>query len=151
MIGLPGLHRRRHALRLKPVSSPWRFNFVGHKGTLGPDGERLADGRPWKGREVAAMVEDIAGSRAMLLRHDGVERFDVLPLLVATDGAIAAFGHDHRRLRSNIVIDGVEGLAARGWPGGEPYPNMPSIAPIGVRPGPFAAVHSPLDGGGVHA
>ncbi len=41
----------------------------------------------------------------------------MLPLLVATDGAIAAFGHDHRRLRPNIVIGGVEGLAERGWPG----------------------------------
>jgi uncharacterized protein YcbX len=36
---------------------------------------------------------------------------------VATDGAIAAFGHDHRRLRPNIVIGGVEGLAEREWPG----------------------------------
>ncbi len=52
------------------------------------------------------------------MRHDGVERFDVLPLLVATDGAIAAFGHDHRRLRPNIVISGVDGLAEREWPGG---------------------------------
>ena len=42
----------------------------------------------------------------------------MLPLLVATDGAIAAFGHDHRRLRPNIVIGGVEGLAEREWPGG---------------------------------
>jgi uncharacterized protein YcbX len=42
----------------------------------------------------------------------------VLPLLVATDGAISAFGHDHRRLRPNIVIGGVEGLAEREWPGG---------------------------------
>ena len=61
---------------------------------------------------------DIAGPRAKLVRYDGVERFDVLPLLVATDGAIAAFGHDHRRLRPNIVIGGVEGLAEREWPGG---------------------------------
>jgi uncharacterized protein YcbX len=41
----------------------------------------------------------------------------VLPLLVATHGATAAFGHDHRRLRPNIAIGGVEGLAERGWPG----------------------------------
>jgi len=39
-------------------------------------------------------------------------------LLVATDGAIAAFGHDHRRLRPNIVIGGVEGVTEREWPGG---------------------------------
>ena len=36
---------------------------------------------------------------------------------VATDGAIAAFGHDHRRLRPNLVIGDVEGLAEREWPG----------------------------------
>jgi len=41
----------------------------------------------------------------------------VLPLLVATDGAIAALGVDGRRLRPNIVIAGVEGLAERDWPG----------------------------------
>jgi hypothetical protein len=37
--------------------------------------------------------------------------------LVATDGAIAAFGHDRRRLRPNLVIGGVDGMAKREWPG----------------------------------
>ena len=60
---------------------------------------------------------DIGGPGARLVRYDGAERFDVLPLLVATDGAIAAFGHDRRRLRPNIVIGGVEGLTEREWPG----------------------------------
>jgi uncharacterized protein YcbX len=41
----------------------------------------------------------------------------VLPLLVATDGAVAAFGRDVRRLRPNILIGGVDGLAERDWPG----------------------------------
>ena len=41
----------------------------------------------------------------------------MLPLLVATDGAIAAFGEDHRRLRPNIVVGGVDGLTERSWPG----------------------------------
>jgi uncharacterized protein YcbX len=99
------------------VTSRSHPRFLGHKGTLGRDGEPLVDGRPWSSPEVAAEVVDIAGPRAKLVRYDGVERFDVLPLLVATDGAIAAFGHDHRRLRPNIVIGGVEGLAERGWPG----------------------------------
>ena len=75
------------------------------------------DGRPWNSPEVAAEVVDIAGPGAKLVRYDGAERFDVLPLLVATDGAIAAFGHDHRRLRPNLVIGGVEGLTEREWPG----------------------------------
>ena len=91
--------------------------FLGHKGTLGPDREPLVDGRPWKSPEVAADVVEIGGPGARLVRFDGAERFDVLPLLVATDGAIAAFGHDGRRLRPNIVVGGVEGLAEREWPG----------------------------------
>ena len=45
-----------------------------------------------------------------MFKYDGVERFDVLPLLIATDGAIAHIGFDGRRLRPNIVIGGVEGL-----------------------------------------
>ena len=52
------------------------------------------------------------------VQYDGPERFDVLPLLVATDGAIVAFGYDHRRLRPNIVIGDVAGLTEDEWPGG---------------------------------
>jgi uncharacterized protein len=91
--------------------------FLGHRGTLGPDGEPLVDGRRWESAEVAAEVEDIGGRGVRLVRYDGIERFDVLPLLVATDGAIAAFGHDGRRLRPNFVIGGVPGMAERDWPG----------------------------------
>jgi uncharacterized protein YcbX len=91
--------------------------FLGHKGTLGPRGAVLVDGRPWKSAAVAADVVDIGGRGARLVRYEGPERFDVLPLLVATDGAIAAFGHDLRRLRPNIVIGGVTGLAETAWPG----------------------------------
>ena len=42
---------------------------------------------------------------------------DVLPLSVATDGAIAALGVDRRRLRPNLFIAGVDGLGERSWPG----------------------------------
>lgn len=100
------------------ITSRSHPRFLGHKGTLGPDGEPLVDGRAWNSPEVAAAVVDIVGPGAKLVRYDGIERFDVLPLLVATDGAIAAFGHDHRRLRPNLVIGGVEGLTEREWPGG---------------------------------
>lgn len=100
------------------ITSRSHPRFLGHKGTLGPDGEPLVDGRLWNSAAVAADVVKIGGPGARLVRFDGAERFDVLPLLVATDGAIAAFGHDGRRLRPNIVIGGVEGLAEREWPGG---------------------------------
>jgi hypothetical protein len=53
----------------------------------------------------------------MLVRAELSRRFDVLPLLVATDGALAAFGRGERRLRPNLVIEGVDGLDERGWEG----------------------------------
>ena len=99
------------------ITSRSHPRFLGHKGTLGPDGEPLVDNLPWNSPGVAAEVVNIVRPGAKLVRYDGIERFDVLPLLVATDGAIAAFGHDYRRLRPNIVIGGVDGLAEREWPG----------------------------------
>jgi MOSC domain-containing protein len=80
-------------------------------------GEPLVNGLPWQSASVAEAVRHAAGAGARLVRFDGPERFDVLPLLVATDGAIARLGVDHRRLRPNVVIEGVEGLAEREWPG----------------------------------
>lgn len=91
--------------------------FLGHRGTLGAQGQVLVDGRPWNDPAVAADVEKIGGPGAHLVQFEGAERFDVLPLLVATDGAIAAFGHDSRRLRPNLILGGVPGLAEREWPG----------------------------------
>lgn len=91
--------------------------LLGHRAVLGPDGEALVDGRPWDDPFVARDVEAAAGKGVRLVRYAGVERFDVLPLLVATDGAIAAFGRDGRRLRPNLVIGGVPGLEERTWEG----------------------------------
>ena len=42
--------------------------FLGHRGTLGGDGEPLVDGRTWTSADVAAEVEDIGGSNARLVR-----------------------------------------------------------------------------------
>ena len=58
-----------------------------------------------------------AGDDAWVDASAGPERFDVLPLLVATDGAVDAFGRDVRRLRPNILIGGVEGMGETTWPG----------------------------------
>lgn len=94
-------------------------NLLGLHATLGSDGEPLVDGRPWNAPEILDRVRAAAGPDAMLARYDGPERFDVLPLLVATDGAVASFGRDVRRLRPNIVIDGVDGMDEIDWPGAE--------------------------------
>jgi uncharacterized protein YcbX len=91
--------------------------LLGLAAVLGPDGEPRIAGSPWTSRASAAAIQAAAGAGAHLVRYDGRERFDVLPLLIATDGAIAALGVDHRRLRPNIVIAGVGGLAERQWPG----------------------------------
>ena len=91
--------------------------LLGLSAVLGGDGEPRIAGRPWTAPESAAAIRAAAGPQATLARHDGPERFDVLPLLVATDGAITALGVDGRRLRPNVVIAGAEGLAERGWPG----------------------------------
>jgi uncharacterized protein YcbX len=92
-------------------------DLLGHRGTLGPDGEPRIDGWPWSSVEAAARIADALGWKPRLERFVGEERFDVLPLLVATDGAIQALGVDGRRLRPNIVVGGVDGLAEREWPG----------------------------------
>jgi len=91
--------------------------LLGHRGTLDAAGEPLVDGRPWTDRTVGAEIERIVGAGARLVRHNGPERFDILPLLVATDGAIEAFGYDRRRLRPNLVVEGVAGLEERTWEG----------------------------------
>ncbi|HEV7517016.1 MAG TPA: MOSC N-terminal beta barrel domain-containing protein [Thermoanaerobaculia bacterium] len=99
------------------VTARTRPGLLGHRGTLDPAGEPLVDGRPWRSAAVARDVEAAAGPGAHLSDSGEPRRFDVLPLLVATDGALAAFGHDLRRLRPNLVIGGVPGLAERDWEG----------------------------------
>ena len=87
------------------------------RATLGIDGEPLVDGLPWQSREVGQRVEAAVEPGARLARSEGAERFDILPLLVCTDGAVSIFGRDVRRLRPNLIISGVEGLDERRWLG----------------------------------
>ncbi len=93
--------------------------LLGLHAVIGTDGEPWVDGRHWTDPDVLARVRDAAGADAMLAAYEGPERFDVLPLLVATDGAVAEFGRDVRRLRPNIVIGGVDGMDEIDWPGAE--------------------------------
>jgi hypothetical protein len=93
--------------------------LLGLRGTSSADASALIDGHRWESPDALALVKGAAGDDAWLAAADERDRFDVLPLLVATDGAVAAFGRDVRRLRPNILIGGVDGLAERDWPGAE--------------------------------
>jgi hypothetical protein len=115
--GIPGDRVVQVYAEGRVVTSRTSPRLLGLKATLGPDGEPLIDGLRWTDRAAAAAVAAAAGPRARLARDDGPDRFDVLPLLVATDGAIDALGLDRRRFRPNILVGGVEGLAERTWPG----------------------------------
>ena len=99
------------------ITSRSHHRLLGHHATLNASSEPVVDGMLWSDPKIRGAVVDIVGPGAKLVRDESIDRFDVLPLLVATDGAIAVFGHDGRRLRPNLVIGGVEGLAERSWPG----------------------------------
>src|SRR5215472_14183587 len=62
------------------VTSRSRPRLLGHHATLGENGEPLVDGRPWNDPGVARDVAAAAGDGARLIRFDGLERFDILPL-----------------------------------------------------------------------
>jgi uncharacterized protein YcbX len=100
----------------RPLTARTHPRLLGLSARIGPSGEPLVDGRPWDSAEVAAPVRAAAGPAAVLVKAPR-GAFDILPLLVATDGAIAALGFDGRRLRPNIVVSGVPGLAERSWEG----------------------------------
>jgi uncharacterized protein YcbX len=99
------------------VTSRTHPKLLGLKATINANGIVLVNGRPWDEPESEQAIITAAGPHARLIEWDGLERFDILPLLVATDGAIKEFGYDRRRLRPNIIIGGVDGLAEREWAG----------------------------------
>jgi uncharacterized protein YcbX len=110
--------RRLHVedRRGRVITARTHPRLLGHRARTADDGAVMVDDRPWYDPTIADAVTAIAGEGAQLVPSPaGV--FDILPLLVATDGAIAAFGHDGRRLRPNLVIGGVAGLDERDWEG----------------------------------
>ena len=110
------------------------YRMLGLHATLGAGGEPLIDGHPWASSAALDLVRAVAGPDAELTRSDAGGRFDILPLLVATDGAVTAFGRDVRRLRPNILIAGVEGLTEVDWPGAELHIGTAIIRLDSLRP-----------------
>ena len=100
-----------------PLTGRTRHDLVAIPSSTSPDGVPLVAGQPWNTAAADAVIRRHAGPDARLAAYDGPERFDVLNLLVATDGAVEAFGHDVRRLRPNLLLGGVPADAERTWPG----------------------------------
>jgi len=117
--GIPG-DRIVHVCGPEGVRTSRRhYRLLGLRGTLGPDGRPRINGHPWDSAEALALIRNAAGDDAWLEAYEGLERFDILPLLVATEGALALFGRDVRRLRPNLLIGGVAGMAETRWPGAQ--------------------------------
>jgi uncharacterized protein YcbX len=103
------------------------FTARTHPGMLGLQGGLDASGRPtidgvlWHDPDALAAIRTVTEHDARLVYYegDGPERFDVLPISLATDGGVAAVGVDRRRFRANVYLDGVPGLTEREWVGRE--------------------------------
>lgn len=100
-----------------PLTGRTRHGLLTVNASTGPDGVPRVAGHPWDSRQAARTVRAVAGPDARLVAYRGRERFDVLDLLVATDGAVAEFGADIRRLRPNLLIGGVPADTEHHWPG----------------------------------
>jgi uncharacterized protein YcbX len=128
--GIPGdreivvirsLNGRFLTSRVKP-------KLLGLEGRLGANGTPTINGLPWDSPEALRLVTEAAGEAVTLERVPAPQAFDVLPLLVATDGAAKYLNIDHRRLRPNILIAGVPGLGEQSWPG-----RTIAIGPVRIR------------------
>jgi len=119
-VGVGG-DRLVHAVRAsgRVFTARTHKQLLGLQGGLDADGAPTIDGLPWNDPEALRRVRAATEPDAELVYYDGVgpQRFDVLPLSVATDGGVEAVGVDRRRFRANVYLDGVEGLAERGWVG----------------------------------
>jgi uncharacterized protein YcbX len=115
------------------VTSRSRPRLLLHRATLGPDGEPRVDGRAWNAADVSRDVEEAAGSGSSLVRDESLDRFDVLPLLVATDGAVGFLGYDRRRFRPNLLLSGVPGLSEREWEGRDLHVGGAIIRLVSLR------------------
>jgi uncharacterized protein YcbX len=103
-------------LRDRVITSRTHHRLLGLQGGIAAEtGNATINNLAWDSASALALVEEAVGEAVQLVHVTSTKRFDVLPLLVATDGAISAFGVDRRRFRPNLLIGGVEGLAERTW------------------------------------
>jgi uncharacterized protein YcbX len=90
-----------------PVTARTRPGLLTISAVTGTDGRPRISGHPWDSPTALALIRQHAGPDARLIEDHSPGRFDILSLLVATDGAVNTFGHDVRRLRPNLVLSGI--------------------------------------------
>ncbi len=99
------------------LTSRSKPRLLGLQGSINADGVPTINGRLWNSTEALELVREAAGEPVTLEQIPAPQAFDVLPLLVATDGAARYLNIDHRRLRPNILLADVPELEERNWPG----------------------------------
>jgi uncharacterized protein len=121
-LGIAG-DRLVHAIRPsgRVFTARTHKHMLGLQGGLDDDDVPTIDGLHWDDPRALELVRGATDPDAELVYFDGdgPQRFDVLPMSVATDGGVAAVGVDRRRFRANVYLDGVDGLGEREWPGRE--------------------------------
>jgi hypothetical protein len=90
-----------------PLTGRTRHGLLTIPAATGADGRPIVAGEPWDSPGALVRVREHAGPDARLIEDRTPPRFDILNLLVATDGPVSKFGHDVRRLRPNLVLAGV--------------------------------------------
>lgn len=118
-LGIPG-DRQIAVIRTingRFLTSRSKPKLLGLQGSINADGVPTINGHPWNSVEALQLVHEAAGEPVTLQQIPAPQAFDVLPLLVATDGAARYLNIDHRRLRPNILLADVPELEERNWPG----------------------------------
>jgi len=99
------------------LTSRSRPKLLALQGSINANGVPTINGHPWDSAEALQLVLEAAGEPVTLQKIPAPQAFDVLPLLIATDGAARYLNIDHRRLRPNILLADVPELEERNWPG----------------------------------
>lgn len=98
------------------VTARTRRDLLGVAATIGADGEPLLDGERWEGAAGRTTLERAAPGAELVSTAAG-ERFDELPVLLLGRATAAELGADPRRLRPNVLIDGLAPREEEGWVG----------------------------------
>jgi len=75
-----------------PITGRTRHGLLTIPASTGSDGTPLIDNQPWNSPHALARIREQADNDARIIEDRSPARFDILNLLIATDGAIATFG-----------------------------------------------------------